>query len=709
MAREGNVKILKSLLWASVATAALAAGVEAQDTAPAAPVAPGASASSQDAAAGAGQGSETIYIFGRAFDLTGQATSASEGVVGYSDFSTRPLLRAAELVEVMPGMIATQHSGGGKANQYFLRGFNLDHGTDFAVSIDGVPLNLKSHPHMNGYLDLNFLIPEVVERVDFHKGAHHADHGDFSFAAAQEFKLYDRVEQGTISVEAAERGFYRLLALDSYDLGGDSSLLYALDLSTNDGPWEVAEDLEHTSGLLKYTRPLQGALAGAQLSLEGIGYKASWNATDQMPLRAIEQGLIGRFGNLDPSLGGETERYIASAKLGWDMASLQVYAENYALDLYQNPTFFIDQVNGDQFVQVDRRWVYGANGEIERGITAAGLPVTVRTGFAFDYNDIGQAAVFQTTARVRRGAIRDDSLEETTLGVFGEASVHWTDKLRTTLGVRSDTYWYNVVALEPENSGDGSESVLNPKFAAAYALTDAIELYANYGEGFHSNDARGGVLTIDPNTGDPTDPSDVIVTGTGTELGARFHPSPRFNIAADVFKLELDSELIFVGDAGTSEPSSATERSGFELSSFWRPLDWLAFDGSASWSKARLSDAPAGEDRIPNSLDFVGSAGATVVYDDLVASVRVRHQGESPLIEDNSVRSHAHTDVNLGVSYDLGRFNLGVDVLNLLDEEGEDISYFYESQLLGEPEPVADLHFHPEVPRTFKLILKADF
>jgi outer membrane cobalamin receptor len=695
---------LKTALCATTAVIALAGATYAQDAA-------GQRAPVQTTQLAQNDQTETIVIFGRAINLTGEAESASEGIVGYGDFSTRPLLRAAELVEVMPGMIATQHSGGGKANQYFLRGFNLDHGTDFAVSIDGVPLNLKTHPHMNGYLDLNFLIPEVVNTVEFHKGVHHADHGDFSFAASASFDTADSVEQGVIGVDIAEDGLYRLLAVDSYDLGGDATLLYALDVSTNDGPWDVPEDLEHYSGLVKYSRPLSGSLfAGSTLILEGIGYDAQWNGTDQMPLRALEQGLIGRFGNLDPSLGGLTHRYIGTARLEWDQASLQAYAENYALDLYQNPTFFLDQVNGDQFVQVDRRWVYGGSGRIERDLMAASLPVTVRGGFDIDYNDIGTAAVYQTTRRVQRNAIREDSVEQITLGVFADATVHWTDKLRTTFGVRGDSYWYDVQALQPENSGDGSEDLVTPKFSSAYALTDSLELYADYGEGFHSNDARGGVLTVDPNTGLPTDPSDVLVKGKGGELGFRYQPSSSFNISADVFKLELDSELIFVGDAGTSEPSAGTEREGLEVSSFWQPMDWLTLDGSAAWSKARFADAPPGEDRIPNSLEFVGSAGATVVLDNgLTASVRVRHQGGSPLIEDNSVRSHAHTDTNLGVSYDFGRFDVGFDVLNLLDEEGEDISYFYESRLLGEPAPVADLHFHPETPRTFKLVLRADF
>ncbi|MGD2132952.1 MAG: TonB-dependent receptor [Maricaulaceae bacterium] len=670
------------------------------------PLCPAAAQDEAAAQGGAATDNDTIIIFGRAVDLTGEAQSASEGVVGYGDFSLRPMLRPGELVEVIPGMIATQHSGGGKANQYFLRGFNLDHGTDFAGSIDGVPLNLRSHPHMNGYLDINFIIPEVIETVEFAKGTHHVALSDFSVAGAATFNTYDSVDQGFIGADVDSDGFYRLIAVDSYELGGDATLLYAANAEFNEGPFDVSEDLEKYSGMLKYSFPFRDGRLTASL----IGYDSEWYATDQIPLRAVESGMISRFGSLDPNLGGKTHRYIASLRGEWDRASLTGYVQNYALDLYGNPTFFIDQVNGDEFVQVGRRWSYGANGEIERDLGLHDGNSWVRLGFDTHFDDIDQTGLFLTTDRAPRETIRDDAVEAWKSGAFAEVGVDWTDRFRTSVGLRADHYAFDVSAVRPENSGDGSDTIFSPKASAVFATSDALEFYANYGQGFHTNDARGVVITVDPATGDPADPVDLLVRGEGAELGLRYHPSGDFNFSLAAFALELDSESIFVGDAGTSEPSGGTERSGIEAAAFWQPNPWLALDASAAWSHARFADEPSGADRIPNSVELVAGAGATVLFDNgVTGSLRVRYLGESPLIEANSVRSDPTTLTNLGVEKNFGSFSLGLDVLNVFDVEDNDITYFYESQLLGEAAPVEDIHFHPVHPRSFKLVMRADF
>jgi outer membrane receptor protein involved in Fe transport len=659
------------------------------------------------AIAQAGADTDRVVVFGRAIALSGEAQSASEGIVGYADFETRPLLRAAELVEVIPGMIAAQHSQGGKANQYYLRGFNLDHGTDFSVSFDGVPLNLRSHPHMNGYLDINFMIPEIVQTVAYRKGSHYVDAGDFSIAASAHFETYDRLDQGFAEVSAIDHGEYRLLLADSAPMGG-GDLLYAFQYEFGAGHFDRSAHLKKGSGIVKYTRALAN---GAELTIEAIGYDNSWFATDQMPLRAVESGLIGRFGTLDPDLGGKTHRYIGSAKLDWGGTSAQIYVQNYALDLYGNPTFFLaDPVNGDQFVQVDRRWSFGGNVRHERDVTFGAEGSVLELGADAHYDDIGTSALFPTVSRMRNGVIRDDAVQELQADAFASLTTHWTERLRTTVGVRGDFYAYDVTALQPENSGDGSDAILTPKLSAAYAATDTLELYAAYGRGFHSNAAQGAVLTVDPVTGQAADSVDLLVKGDGGEFGFRYEPSPEFNFSAAYFALWLDSELIFVGDAGTSEPSDATHRQGIEASAFWRPVDWLAFDASGAWSDARFRGDPPGGDHIPNSLEFAAGAGATVILPSgFTGSLRVRHMGESPLIEDNSVRAPTATVVNLGLSQTVGRFTFGLDVLNLLDAKDYEIAYFYESQLPGEAAPVEDIHFHPFEPRGFRFSARARF
>ncbi len=653
------------------------------------------------------QATDRVVVFGRATALAGEAQSASEGVVGYADFETRPLLRPGELAEVIPGMIAAQHSQGGKANQYYLRGFNLDHGTDFSASFDGVPLNLRSHPHMNGYLDINFMIPEAVRTVEYRKGAHYADTGDFSIAASARFNTYDVVEDGFAEVAAETHGVYRLLTVNSESLGA-GNVLYALDYSWGTGHFDRSAHLKKGSGLIKYTQELSN---GAKLTIEGVGYDNSWFATDQMPQRAVDQGIIGRFGTLDPTLGGETHRYIATGILDWGQTRVQAYVQNYSLDLYGNPTFYLaDPVNGDQFVQLDRRWSYGGNARHERDLGFGPGGSTLELGADVHYDDISQTALRPTVNRTPIGTIRDDSVGELQADLFAALTTHWTDRFRTTLGVRGDYYAYDVESSLAANSGDGSDALVTPKLSAAYAVSDDLELYAAYGRGFHSNDAAGATLTIDPATGLAADSVDLLVEGDAAEAGFRYEPSPNFNFSMAYFTLWLDSELIFVGDAGTSEPSDATHRQGVEASAFWRPREWLVFDASAAWSDAKFRDVPANAERIPNSLEFVAGGGATLILNrGLTASMRVRHFSSAPLIEDDSVRSDPATVVNLGVSQDIGRFTFGLDVLNLFDAKDNEISYFYESQLAGEAAPVEDIHFHPFEERGFRFLARMRF
>lgn len=649
---------------------------------------------------------QTTYVFGRATDLIGSAQAASEGVVGEADFETRPLLRPGELAEVIPGMVAAQHSGGGKANQYYLRGFNLDHGTDFAGSFDGVPLNLRAHPHMNGYLDLNFLIPEVVETVKYRKGTGYAENGDFSAAASADFISHDEAHENFLELNATDDDEWRVLAMGSTKVGETGALLGALQYEWGDAAFDNPARIKKYAGVLKYGQDV----AGGRFHVELVGYDNDWHATDQMPQRAIDSGVIGRYGTLDPDLGGYTTRYILSAGMDWDNASALVYGESYQSRLFNNPTFFLnDPVNGDQFMQFTNRTALGARGSIGgKNMTLGPFKVDWRLGADTRFDFIDTDGLVNTVRRQPTTFIRNDSGNVNLTDVWGDVTIHWTDKLRTTLGAREDAIWYDFDAIQPENSGSDHDAKFSPKFSAAYTFTDAIEAYASYGYAFHTNDPRGGLLHTDPATGDPVDPSPVFVETRGGELGVRYQPSSTFNVALSVFELDLDSELIFVGDAGTSEPSSPTKRYGTEINAFWQPISWLTLDASGAWSHARFVDVPKDESRIPNALEFVGSAGATLTLDGgWEASARIRYLGESALIEDNSVRGDPSFLMNIGVSKEFERFTIGLDVLNVTNSKDNEIEYFYESQLKGEPAPVADRMIHPLEPRTFRLVLRA--
>ncbi len=650
------------------------------------------------------QKADTVVIFGRAEEQIGTAQSASEGVVGYKDLSTRPISRAAELVEVIPGMIATEHSSGGKANQYFLRGFNLDHGTDFGGFIDGVPINQRSHPHMSGYLDLNFLMADLVERVEFKKGVQYADNGDYSSAGSASFVLYDKLPENYVQLRV-DQDEYRLSAAGSWDIG-EGTLLAAVAHEGGDGPFDLPAELDKTTAYLKYSQPL----GDAKLRLGFIGYSNEWTASDQIPLRAVEDGSISRFGAIDPTNGGVSKRYIASAGLEWDDASVLAYVQKSELNLFHNFTYFIDPVLGDQVEQVEDRFAAGLRGQIRREFDLFGVRTEGRLGGDVHMDWLDETGLYRTTARVRTSAIASDKVDVMSADVWGDVTLHWTDRFRTTIGLRADYIDGEVDGLNPANAGSKSGTQWSPKFNAAYQISDELEIYAGYGLGFHSNNIVGVVQTQDPITGDPVDPATLFAESRGGEVGVRWEPNSTFNLSAAVFALDFDSELIYVGDAGISEPSDPTRRYGFEVAAFWNPVDWLAFDASYAYSHSRFKDAASNLDRVPNTVEGVAAAGVTwLPGDGWEGSLRVRYLGPGPLIEDNSVRAPSTTLVNVGISKDLGNFEIGFEVLNLLDAEDYDMVYLYESQLQGEAAPVEDIHFHPVHPQTAVLTLKAKY
>lgn len=653
----------------------------------------------------AGPGNDTVVIFGRAEEQIGKATSASEGVVGYKDLSTRPISRAAELVEVIPGMIATEHSSGGKANQYFMRGFNLDHGTDFGGFIDGVPINQRSHPHMSGYLDLNLLMADLVERVEFKKGIQYAENGDYTAAGSASFVLYDKLPDNYVNLRLDAEGEYRVTAAGSFDIG-EGTLLAALAQEGGDGSFDLPAELDKSTVYLKYSQPL----GDATLRLGFIGYQNDWVATDQIPLRAVEDGAISRFGFIDPTNGGRSRRYIGSAGFEWDHASIIGYYQRSELNLFHNFTYFTDPALGDQVEQVERRNAVGLRAKMDREFDLFGVRTEGRFGSDIHMDWIDPAALYRTTARARNSVIANDKVDVMALDIWGEVTMHWTDRLRTTLGLRADYIDGQVAGLLPANAGTKSGVQYSPKVNIAYTIGDDLEVYAGAGIGFHSNNIVGVVQRLDPQTGDPVDPATLFAESRGGEMGVRWEPNKTFNLSAALFMLDFDSELIYVGDAGISEPSDPTQRYGLEVAAFWNPVDWLAFDASYAFSHSRFKDAPSNFDRIPNTVEGVAAAGVTwLPGDGWEGSLRVRYLGPGPLIEDNSVRSPSTTLVNAGISKDFGNFEIGFEALNLLDGDGYDMVYFYESQLLAESAPLEDLHFHPVHPQTFVLNLKAKY
>ncbi len=643
-----------------------------------------------------------IVITGRATDLIGIAGSASEGVVGRIDLEDRPIQRIAELLETVPGFIATQHSGGGKANQYFLRGFNLDHGTDFAVFHDGVPLNMRTHGHGQGYLDLNFIIPELIDTLSFAKGPYRAENGDFATAGSGRFKTIDTLEAPFVKAEVGTRDFYRIVAAGSTKLG-KGNLLLGVETRYDDGPFQLPQDLKLISGFAKWTGPL----AGGTLRASATGYHVKFRSPEQVPLRAIESGLIDRLGFLDSDLGGETTR--VGGVLNWtDDAkgplNILGYAHYYDFRLTSNFTYFLDDpVNGDEFEQQDRRFVVG--GRVDKRFDFnVGVPVELLVGAEGRYDFIDPVVLYRTDARRVVSTVRRDKVNEGSGALFAEATIRPTSTVRVLLGGRVDHYTFDVQSDLAVNSGKSSATRVSPKASVAWAPTDRIELYANYGRGFHSNDARGTSINIDPNTGDAADRVDALVSATGYEGGVRLKPVEGLTLTGTYWWLDLDSELLFLGDGGTTEAQGPSTRRGFELSAFYQPTRWLTVDAEYTSSRGRLSDLPDGANRIPGAIETVIAGGFVAKYDKASFAVRARHFGRYSLIEDNSVRADPLTVVNARIEYQVGRVELAADLLNVFNARDNEIEYFYASRLPGEPaEGVEDRHIRPVEPRQLRV------
>jgi len=620
-------------------------------------------------------------------------TTASEGDIDAARIENRPLLRPADVLEGVPGMVVTQHSGGGKANQYFLRGFNLDHGTDFGVHVDGMPVNLPSHAHGQGYADLNFLIPEFVDHIHYRKGPYYADEGDFSAAGAAHLHLRRSLPSGFSELSAGSFGYRRGLFGGNRDLDR-GSLLGMLELREGNGPWQNPDRLRRVNGVLRYA---EGDDRNG-LTVTGMAYASHWNATDQIPARAVESGQIGRFSAIDPSDGGESSRYSLSGQWAKTEGNIATRANAYLvrsrLNLFSNFTFFLDDpVNGDQVEQVDRRTLSG--GSVSRSWTSQGSSRRVQetVGLQVRNDDIPEVALYHTAARQRIATIGDDSIVETSGSLYYTNDTIWTSWLRSRVGLRGDRYRFRVARGDPRNSGTTDAGLLSPKLGVAFGPWSRVEYFVNYGRGFHSNDARTLVTPL--------------VRAQGAEFGVRATPLQGWQTSIALWRLDLDSELVFVGDAGTTEPSHASRRQGIEWTNVVRVSQHLTADADLTLARARFTGGDASSRYIPGAVSSTVSGGIAYGEGPLTGALRLRYFGPRALVEDNSRRSGSSTLVNAQLSYAAAqRVKFRLEALNLFNRSADDITYFYTSRLPGEPaQGVADKHFHPAEPRTLRFSL----
>jgi outer membrane receptor protein involved in Fe transport len=653
----------------------------------------------------------TVRVAGHYDNAVGTSDAASQGVITSELIVNRPALRTGELLEFVPGLIVTQHSGDGKANQYFLRGFNLDHGTDFATHVDGMPVNMRTHAHGQGYADLNFLIPELVQRIDYKKGPYFASEGDFASAGAAHIRLADKLPQGQASVSAAQHGYVRGVVADSFD-AGPGTLLYGLEVNRNNGPWDVPEKVRKVSGVLRYS---QGT-ADRGYSVTAMAYKNSWNATDQVPLRAVESGQIGRFGSLAPSDGGDTSRYSLSYAMRQRtdnrLFEFDAYVIRSQLELNSDFTYFLANPEaGDQFQQSERRTVAGVNASESWSTELAGFSVRNKLGVQARIDRLSPVGLYNTVGRVRQSTVREDRVRESSVGLYGENTVQWLPWLRSVAGLRYDAYRFNVDSSIEGNSGAASDHLVSPKLSLILGPWSKTEFFVNYGKGFHSNDARGTTQTR-LSDGTPSAPVTPLVPTKGMELGARTEWLPGLQSSLALWRLDIASELLFVGDAGETEPSRASRRHGIEWNNHYIAAPWLLFDLDLAASRSRYTENDPAGNHIPGAIGKVASFGVTVTdQGPWSGAFQLRYFGPRPLIEDNSVRSASTTLAYARLAYQLNRkTRIALDVFNLFDKRASDIDYYYASRLPGEAaEGVSDRHFHPVEPRSARLSLSYAF
>jgi outer membrane receptor for monomeric catechols len=674
-----------------------------------------------------------VTIRGHYDNGVGTSDAASQGVVNGEILEDIPLLRPGEALETVPGLVVTQHSGDGKANQYFLRGYNLDHGTDFASSIDGVPANMPTNAHGQGYCDVNFMIPELVDHINYRKGPYFAENGDFSSAGSAGIEYRNKLDHNIADLTIGSYDYKRALFAGSTRLFSSAQqsdgastlipsgpiLLGAVELQRTNGPWAVPEDLHKTNVLLR----LSDGTKASGWSIDGIYYDASWNATDQVPLALIQSGQLCLYCGLSSTDGGNTGRDILSGE--WHNADeagytkISAYLEHYTLQLWSDFTFFeFRPSTGDQFYQFENRDIVGGQAVKAWNLNWLGHESTTEIGLQVRHDNIN-VGLLNTVDRIPFATVTNDQVSETEAGLYLQNTDTWNPWLRTLIGLREDNVFMDMTAnANSVNSGSASGNRVSPKGSVILGPWEKTEIFINAGEGFHSNDARGVIDKIDPTSGTAASPVPVLVSSTGKEIGIRTEAIPGLQTSLAWWSLDSDSELVYNADStlGSSSPNGASKRTGIEWNNHWAPNDWFLFDADLAWTHARyaqMNDNGATGNLIPNAVPKVALFRESVNnLGPWSAGLETRYIGAYPLTQDGSLYNPDAIVTNLRVQRKLTPdVSLSLDVLNLFNREYMDIAYAQDYNPTPNPATfvATGATVHPGEPREFRATLKIKF
>ena len=618
---------------------------------------------------------EVVYVHGEK-----PFTPVASRSVRNRDFKLRPTPRPADILRVVPGVFVNQHAGGGKANQYFLRGFDADHGTDIALSFDGIPVNMVSHGHGQGYADLNWVIPELVQSVDTFKGTYSPKLGDFATAGSINFRPYDEIEKTSLSFTGGRFSFYRALAIINGGQNMGWKPLAALELAHSDGAFDNPENTQRYS-LYNHFRHDIGK--SSTLKLGVTSYRATWNGSGQIPLRQVGLGQLSRFGSIDPSEGGRSERHSAFARLHTHPSensdlSVMLYLVRYKFNLYSNFTFFsTNAIDGDQIEQEDNRWMGGLSTEyrLKKSIGSIVTNTTVGLQLRGDHIDTG---LFSAVKRQRGAASVDAQTLQSSAGLFFQQDIPWTGWFRTVVGLRADQFNFDVEDRLQDTKADRSANILSPKASVVVSPNKTTDFYFNLGYGFHSNDARAVVSDTDPGT--------PLARAKGYETGVRTKLFERLDLAGSLWLLDLENETVWVGDEGVTEARGETRRYGVELEARWSIADWLVADTDVTLSKARFVDLPEDENRIPLAPRFTVTSGISMNHPKgFFGRLGARALSDRPLTEDNFLTAEGFVLLDATLGYRTKRFEISLALDNVLNTEWEEAQFATTSRVATDP------------------------
>lgn len=616
------------------------------------------------------------------------------------DIKLRPINTAQDILRMVPGLFIAQHAGGGKAEQIFLRGFDADHGTDINVEVDGLPVNMISHAHGQGYADLHFLIPELVNTVDFDKGPYFANKGDLNTAGYVSFQTKNKLDRNFVKLEGGSFGAARAVAGINLPLNRKRSSAYiASEYSRTDGYFDNPQKFQRFNLQARFNSQVNDH---TMFTATATAFKSGWNASGQIPDRAVAEGMINRYGSIDPTEGGGTSRYNLLLKLKHDFNNgssweNQAYAIRYDFNLYSNFTFYLkDSVNGDQINQKDGRWVYGYKSRYLHTSTFLRKILKTDVGGGFRYDVINNIALNHTVKRQFLNHIEYGDIREANVNAYVSETLCITDRLSANAAVRLDYFSFSYTdKLSMTQRSDVGKAIVNPKLNLTFQATNSLSLFARAGTGFHSNDARVVVAQAGTKT---------LPRAYGLDVGADVKITPRFFVHSALWRLDLDQEFVYVGDDGIVEPSGKTTREGIDLSMRYQLGNSIFLDGDLNVTKPRFKGLRDGENYIPLAPIITSIGGISYRKSSgLNGSLRYRYMGDRPANEDNTIIANGYFISDVMVNYSDPRFEIGISIENIFNTQWKEAQFATQSRLKNEKAPVEEIHFTPGTPFSLKI------